>query len=82
MSEEESIESMPATSKPPEHHRETMAHITGPDPFSSPHRSGRESAFASHIAELEIENLRLQRLVAELLIKNQQLRKHKDMPAP
>lgn len=28
--------------------------------------------------ELEIENLRLQGLVAELLLKNQQLRKHKE----
>lgn len=28
--------------------------------------------------ELELENLRLQRLVAELLLKNQQLRKHKE----
>jgi len=27
------------------------------------------------IAELEVENLRLQRLVAELLLKNQQLRR-------
>lgn len=30
---------------------------------------------AERIAELEIENTRLQRLVAELLLKNQQLRK-------
>ena len=30
---------------------------------------------ASRLVELEIENSRLQRLVAELLIKNQQLRK-------
>jgi hypothetical protein len=30
---------------------------------------------AARITELEGENLRLQRLVAELLIKNQQLRK-------
>ena len=28
-----------------------------------------------HVAELEIENSRLHRLVAELLLKNQQLRK-------
>lgn len=27
------------------------------------------------VAELEVENIRLQRLVAELLLKNQQLRK-------
>lgn len=30
---------------------------------------------AERIAELEVENTRLQRLVAELLLKNQQLRK-------
>lgn len=31
------------------------------------------------VMELEIENLRLQRLVAELLLKNQQLRKHTEL---
>ena len=30
------------------------------------------------IAELEVENIRLQRLVAELLLKNQQLRRLED----
>jgi len=37
----------------------------------------RESAviYDDRLAELEIENSRLQRLVAELLIKNEQLRK-------
>lgn len=30
------------------------------------------------VMELELENLRLQRLVAELLLKNEQLRKHKE----
>jgi len=30
------------------------------------------------VMELELENLRLQRLVAELLLKNQQLRKHEE----
>jgi hypothetical protein len=74
MFEDESIETRGATSKQPEHHRGAMAHITGRDPFSSAHHSNKGSA-ASRIAELEIENLRLQRLVAELLIKNQQLRK-------
>lgn len=29
--------------------------------------------------ELELENFRLQRLVAELLLKNQQLRKQKEL---
>ena len=81
MFEEESIESMSATSKQPEHHRGTVAHITGRDPFSSSHRGGKDSVSASRIAELEIENLRLQRLVAELLIKNQQLRKREEEPA-
>jgi hypothetical protein len=33
------------------------------------------------VMELEIENSRLQRLVAELLLKNQQLRKHKEQGA-
>ena len=38
---------------------------------------GRQSAasFTERIGELEMENARLHRLVAELLIKNQQLRK-------
>lgn len=31
------------------------------------------------VMELELENLRLQRLVAELLLKNQQLRKHAEL---
>lgn len=37
----------------------------------------RASAISTdfRIAELELENVRLQRLVAELLLKNQQLRK-------
>jgi hypothetical protein len=30
------------------------------------------------VMELEIENSRLQRLIAELLLKNQQLRKHEE----
>lgn len=34
----------------------------------------------SRIVELEVENIRLQRLVAELLLKNQQLRRHEDRP--
>ncbi|RSL18774.1 hypothetical protein EDE15_4376 [Edaphobacter aggregans] len=48
-------------------------------PLSRPVESGRDVSFSrpdSHrIAELELENLRLHRLVAELLLKNQQLRK-------
>lgn len=34
-----------------------------------------QGSIDERIAELEVENLRLQRLVAELLLKNQQLRK-------
>jgi hypothetical protein len=44
------------------------------DPFSSPHRAAAAASSDPHIAELQIENSRLQRLVAELLAKNQQLR--------
>lgn len=36
----------------------------------------KRSTPEARIAELEIEIARLQRLVAELLLKNQQLRKH------
>jgi hypothetical protein len=32
----------------------------------------------ARMAELEVENIRLQRLVAELLLKNQQLRRSED----
>jgi hypothetical protein len=81
MFEENSIESMPVTSKPPEHHRGAMAHISERDPFSSSHRGSKDIGSASRIVELEIENLRLQRLVAELLLKNQQLRKRDQEPA-
>lgn len=42
--------------------------------FSIPHRPSAASV-DDRLAELEIENSRLHRLVAELLIKNQQLRK-------
>jgi hypothetical protein len=39
-------------------------------------RYGQSSVdYSERIVELEMENLRLHRLVAELLIKNQQLRK-------
>lgn len=43
-------------------------------PLSRGHASPVSIDF--RVMELEIENLRLQRLVAELLLKNQQLRKH------
>jgi len=41
---------------------------------STPERQAA-AAYDQRLAELEIENSRLHRLVAELLIKNQQLRK-------
>ena len=39
------------------------------------HRRPPRSTDPAHVEELERENVRLQLLVAELLIKNQQLRK-------
>jgi hypothetical protein len=43
---------------------------------SSPiHHRQPAASYDDRLAELEIENSRLHRLVAELLIKNQQLRK-------
>jgi hypothetical protein len=46
-------------------------------PGSSSSIHGRQPAvsFMERLGELEMENARLHRLVAELLIKNQQLRK-------
>lgn len=38
-------------------------------------RASAHDLVESRIVELEIENIRLQRLVAELLLKNQQLRR-------
>lgn len=51
---------------------ERQSHLT-PSP-----RQGHASPISIdfRVMELEIENSRLQRLVAELLLKNQQLRKH------
>jgi hypothetical protein len=45
------------------------------DPSSSVHYRPTAASSNDRLAELEIENSRLHRLVAELLIKNQQLRK-------
>ena len=50
--------------------------LSGSDPFTASHRRkapGRN--LEDRLSELENENLRLQRLVAELLMKNQQLRR-------
>jgi hypothetical protein len=58
------------------------AHNTGEDTAYGGYRKSSSSIHQQHsanyddrLAELEIENSRLHRLVAELLIKNQQLRK-------
>jgi hypothetical protein len=45
------------------------------DPPSSVNYRPTAASHNDRLAELEIENSRLHRLVAELLIKNQQLRK-------
>ena len=44
-------------------------------PCSSIHYQPSGSSRSDRLAELEVENFRLHRLVAELLLKNQQLRK-------
>jgi hypothetical protein len=58
------------------------AHNTGEDTASGAYRESsssirrqRAASDDDRLAELEMENSRLHRLVAELLIKNQQLRK-------
>jgi hypothetical protein len=70
MFDEESVDTVPVSSNRQEQHHDAT-HASG---FTSPHRASNALA-DFRIAELEIENLRLQRLVAELLLKNQQLRK-------
>jgi hypothetical protein len=62
---------------------DTNAPYTGEDAEPGDYRSSSASiqyrsptaSYSDRLAELEIENSRLHRLVAELLIKNQQLRK-------
>jgi hypothetical protein len=46
-----------------------------PGSSSSIHSRQLAASFMERLSELEMENARLHRLVAELLIKNQQLRK-------
>ena len=77
MIEEVSTQSDVVDAKSPRHPRDAnrIPPFTGRDPFVSPHRQAPSAMTAARIAGLEFENLRLQRLVAELLIKNQQLRK-------
>jgi len=56
--------------------------LAGEDPFTSSHRRPTECrSLKARVAELESENLRLHRLVGELLIKNQQLRQTSDAGA-
>jgi hypothetical protein len=47
----------------------------GMDSSSSMYSRQSAADFTDRVGELELENARLHRLVAELLIKNQQLRK-------
>lgn len=54
--------------------RMTPSHQHGHEPHAI-HDPEAGSAVNLRILELENENLRLQRLVAELLLKNQQLRR-------
>ena len=77
MFEEKSVDAKASKATSLRHPRDAnrIPHITGRDPFSSSHRHASNAMTAARVAELEVENLRLQRLVAELLIKNQQLRK-------
>lgn len=69
----------PTESHPPEPLYELAQNspLSGRDPFDSSHRHRHRApqfSAEARLAELESENLRLHRLVAELLIKNQQLR--------
>ncbi|HEX7158169.1 MAG TPA: hypothetical protein VF214_04105 [Edaphobacter sp.] len=59
----------------------SVAPLAGRDPFTSSHRHPECRSLKARLAELESENLRLHRLVGELLIKNQQLRQTNDSGA-
>lgn len=52
--------------------------LTGRDPFTTRHRAPDMTPLEERVYQLEHENHRLQALVAELLLKNQQLRKQID----
>jgi hypothetical protein len=54
--------------------REATESVTSGDSFPSMRTRTTAISDNSRLSELEIENSRLHRLVAELLIKNQQLR--------
>jgi hypothetical protein len=59
--------------------REAAESVTGEDAFSATQYRAVEIDGSSRLTELELENSRLHRLVAELLIKNQQLRKQDEI---
>jgi hypothetical protein len=58
-----------------EEEREESRHLPSIEPGRDVSFGHTNSSDSHRIAELELENLRLHRLVAELLLKNQQLRK-------
>jgi hypothetical protein len=58
---------------------EATESVTGEDPFSVTQYRSVAIDSSSRVTELELENSRLHRLVAELLIKNQQLRKQDEI---
>lgn len=62
------------TAEPRPTHRPEDANAIRSWESPAPAPAGGESQLRLRLAELEAENFRLQRLVSELLIKNQQLR--------
>jgi hypothetical protein len=58
---------------------EAAESVTDEDSFSATKYRSVAIDSSSRVTELELENSRLHRLVAELLIKNQQLRKHDEI---
>jgi hypothetical protein len=59
---------------------ESPESVTDGDTFSATQYPSAAINSSSRVTELELENSRLHRLVAELLIKNQQLRKRDEIP--
>jgi hypothetical protein len=58
---------------------EVTKSVTGVDSSSATQYRSASVDGSSRVTELELENSRLHRLVAELLIKNQQLRKQDEV---
>jgi hypothetical protein len=58
---------------------EAPEYVTGADTFSGAQYPSAAIDSSSRVTELERENSRLHRLVAELLLKNQQLRKQDEI---